>query len=196
MFPILTGSNRLSTNPVVEPKKPTTIKKPKFNILTAVPDVILVFVMCKTGTSKDERLAFPAKMQNIIGISADLISSLIRMQIVSNDIKVIIEAPFKNITLWLWHILHTEALTMLNTAATIAITDNIVAAFPEVILQKSSRNFLPITVCITYEIPKLQQAKLKRFRLCFLCKTKIKGKVLSFAVLFIFFNSVLGKMII
>ena len=59
--------------PVAEPKIPTIIKKLKFRILTAVPETIFLFVICKTGTKSEERLAFPAKIQKIIGIVIDLI---------------------------------------------------------------------------------------------------------------------------
>ena len=146
MLPILVGSKILRTYPVIEPRNPTTIKKPKFRILTAVPEVILVLVICKTGTSSDDKLAFPASIQNIIGISIDFIFKAIRIQTVNSDKNVMIEAPFKNLTLLLRHILHIVAFIILKTAATIAIIERTVAALPDGIEQKSSKNFLPITV--------------------------------------------------
>ena len=74
---------------------------------------------------------------------------------------------------------------MLKQAATIAIIDRIIADLEAGIKQKSSKNFLPIIVWIAYEIPKLQQAKLNKFKLCFLCKTSLNGKDFNSTCLFI-----------
>ena len=115
------------------PSIPTIIKKLKFKILTAVPEIIFLFVACKTGTRSADKLAFPASTQNINAIKVVFISSQIKMHIVRSEIKVITDAPFKNLTLWLWQILQAQALIILKTAATIAIIDKIIAALPDVI---------------------------------------------------------------
>ena len=118
-------------------------------MLTAVTETSSAFDCCMTGISREDILALPAIMQNIIPITADLISNKIRRNIISRDKKVMTDAPFRNITLWLWQSLHTEALIILKIAAIIAIIDNTTAAFPMGNIQKSSRNFLPMIVCIT-----------------------------------------------
>ncbi len=89
----------LSKNPIAVPKIPTIVKKQKFIILTAVLDVILRLVKCKTGTSREERLAFAASTQNRNAIKYDLISNIKKIQISKIETKVITEAFFKNCTL-------------------------------------------------------------------------------------------------
>ena len=51
-------------------------------MLTAVPEIIFLLVICKTGTNSEDKLAFPAKIQNIIGIRADLMLNHIIIQII------------------------------------------------------------------------------------------------------------------
>jgi hypothetical protein len=63
-LPRLIGSNIFNKNPVTVPNIPTRVKKQKFIILTAVPDIIFLFVKCKTGTSMEDRLALAARTQN------------------------------------------------------------------------------------------------------------------------------------
>ena len=130
------------------PKSPTIVKKQKFIILTAVPDTIFLFVKCKTGTNNEVKLAFPAKTKNIIAIKLVLILNIKHKQIIKSETNVIIEAFFKKTTLWLWHILQTEAFIILKAAAIIAIIESVIADFAVGIPQKSSRNFLPIIACI------------------------------------------------
>ena len=148
MSPTFSGAKRFNKNPIAVPKSPTIVKKQKFIMLTAVPETILRLVKCRTGTSNDVKLALPAKTQNIIAISGVLILKIKHVQIVSSDKNVITEAFFKNTTLWLWHILQTDALIILKAAAIIAIIERTTAAFAVGIQQKSSKNFLPIIACI------------------------------------------------
>ena len=190
-FPVFCGSKTLSKKPAAVPKIPTIIKKPKFIILTAVPDTIFLFVKCRTGTRSDVRLALAAKMQKITAIASVRIFKIRNKHISSSDTNVMTDAFFKNITLWLWHILQKEAFTMLKTAAITAMPESTIAALEDDIRQKSSRNFLPKIAWIAYDIPKLQQAKLKRFLLCFLCRTSLNGRVLSFTFLLISGNFIL-----
>ena len=70
--------------PVAVPSRPTIKKKLKFKILTAVPVIIFLLVAWRTGTSNDERLAFPANIQKIKGINIVLILSQISMQIIKS----------------------------------------------------------------------------------------------------------------
>lgn len=126
------------------PKKPTIIKKQKFIMLTAVPDTIFLFVRCRTGTKRDVRLAFPARTKNIRAMYPVRILNIKHKHIINKLINVITEAFFKNITLWLWHILQKEALIILKIAAMTAIIDRTTEAFEGAIIQKSSKNFFPI----------------------------------------------------
>ena len=126
------------------PKKPTIIKKQKFIMLTAVPDTIFLFVRCRTGTNKDVRLALPARIKNIRAMYPVLILNIKHKHIINRLTNVITEAFFKNITLWLWQIIKKDALIILKIAAMTAIIDKTIEAFEGTIIQKSSKNFLPI----------------------------------------------------
>ena len=75
------------------------MKKQKFIILTAVPDTIFLFVKCKTGTSIEVKLAFPAKIQNKNAINLVLILKIKQAQINKRQKKVIIDAFLRKATL-------------------------------------------------------------------------------------------------
>ena len=146
--PIVLCGKRLNKNPIKVPRIPTMVKKQKFIMLTAVLEINFLFVKCNTGTKRELKLALAASMQKIIATKSVLMSKNSNIHNANNEQKVMTEAFFKNLTLWLWNILQIYALIMLNTAAITAIQERTIAAFEVVIKQKSSRNCLPIIVCI------------------------------------------------
>ena len=99
MLPFCSGANKFSKNPIAVPSNPTIVKKQKFIILTAVPETILRFVKCKTGTKSEVKLALAAKMKNIIAIKSVLMLKIKQIHITNKQPNVITDAFFKNITL-------------------------------------------------------------------------------------------------